>query len=262
MEEKIKSDASLHWKTEKNHNGHLQFTTVHFDASILCIFEKGDDVRTSRIQFHHKYLPFEYITGTRKSSCVNTRGIPTAAYQVLHLLTEVGYPPCPGLMGGVPEVGYPPHPGLMGRYPRWGTPPVRYPQVWRGGVPEVGYPSIGYPLSVTTPHQVPPSRSDQGGPEVGYPALGTPHQVPPSRSNWENPRWGTPLSGTPPPPQLDLAGVPPSWTWLGYPPGWTWLGYPPPPRVGPGWGTPPSWTWPGTPPPPHLDLARVPPSPP
>ena len=30
---------------------------------------------------------------TRKSSCVNVRGIPTEAYQVLHLLPEVGYPP-------------------------------------------------------------------------------------------------------------------------------------------------------------------------
>ena len=52
---------------------------------------------------------------TRKSSCVNARGIPTAAYQVLHLLPEVGYPPPPPQGyhparsdgGGVPEVGYP-----------------------------------------------------------------------------------------------------------------------------------------------------------
>ena len=29
---------------------------------------------------------------TRKSSCVNARGIWTAAYQVVHLLPEVGYP--------------------------------------------------------------------------------------------------------------------------------------------------------------------------
>ena len=54
---------------------------------------------------------------TRKSSCMNARGIPTTAYQVLPLLPEVGYPPAgvpqPGLMG-VPKVGVPP-----GR----GTPP-------------------------------------------------------------------------------------------------------------------------------------------
>ena len=61
-----------------------------------------------------------YEHNTRKSSCVNARGIPTAAYQVLHVLTEVGYPPvgvpphqgtpCPGLTGGTLGT---PHPGLM-----------------------------------------------------------------------------------------------------------------------------------------------------
>ena len=49
---------------------------------------------------------------TRKSSCVNARGIPTAAYQVL--------------LGGVP--------------PHWGTPcQVQWGDTW-GGVPPVGYP--------------------------------------------------------------------------------------------------------------------------
>ena len=32
----------------------------------------------------------------KKSSCVNARDIPTVAYQVLHLLPEVGYPPGSG----------------------------------------------------------------------------------------------------------------------------------------------------------------------
>ena len=43
---------------------------------------------------------------TRKSSCVNARGIPTAAYQLLH---RVPSPPGLDLTGGgvVPEVGYP-----------------------------------------------------------------------------------------------------------------------------------------------------------
>ena len=62
---------------------------------------------------------------TRKSSCVNGRGIPTAAYQVL--LGGVPPPPPARSDRGGPEVGYPPHrgtprPGLTGRYPRWGTP--------------------------------------------------------------------------------------------------------------------------------------------
>ena len=86
-------------------------------------------------------LPFELAElkeiRTRKSSCVNARGIPTAPYLVLYLLPKVGYPP-PGRgtplarcdWGGVPEVGYPPlgypRPGVTGGgwgYLRWGTPP-------------------------------------------------------------------------------------------------------------------------------------------
>ena len=49
------------------------------------------------------FLKAEISRKTRKSSCVNARGIPTAAYQVLHPLS------CPGgvltLAGG--EVTYP-----------------------------------------------------------------------------------------------------------------------------------------------------------
>ena len=67
------------------------------------------------------------------SSCVNARGIPTAAYQVLHLFPEVGYPPA----------GVPPS--------RQGVPPS---QVW-WGVPEVGYPLAGVPPSRG---YLPPSR--------------------------------------------------------------------------------------------------------
>ena len=74
---------------------------------------------------------------TRKSSCVNARGIPTAAYQVLHLLSCTGYlagvSPCPRLDGDTPcprldgvspglnLAGYPPPPSKVG----WG-----YPQGW------------------------------------------------------------------------------------------------------------------------------------
>ena len=72
-----------------------------------------------------------------KSSYVNARGTPTAAYQVLHLLFCVrgGTPavegtPCQGSYHGVPPVwtwlGYLPHLDLAGGTPpplaRWGTP--------------------------------------------------------------------------------------------------------------------------------------------
>ena len=114
---------------------------------------------------------------TRKSSCVNARGIPTAAYQVL---LEMGYPPPqPGLTGG-------------GGGTRGGVPPS---QVWQ----EKGGTIVGYPLA----------RSNWGG----YPRWGTPQPglmggtrggVPPARSDGgEGGIWG----GVPPP----------SWTWQGYP---------------------------------------------
>ena len=69
------------------------------------------------------------------SSCVNARGIPTAAYQVLHLLTEVGY----GLMGGT-QGGVPPGPGLTFNgegIPEVGTPPIGVPPgwIWLGSPP-------------------------------------------------------------------------------------------------------------------------------
>ena len=37
-------------------------------------------------------VPSAKQSWTRKSSCVNARGIPTAAYQILHLFPQVGYP--------------------------------------------------------------------------------------------------------------------------------------------------------------------------
>ena len=81
---------------------------------------------------------------------MNARGIPTAAYQVLHLLPGVGYRPPPGrgtpsqvgqggyMRWGTPWQGYP-QPGLIGGYPRWITPP-----------PQQGYPLPGPGQS--TPH--------------------------------------------------------------------------------------------------------------
>ena len=54
----------------------------------------------------------------RKSSCVNARGIPTAAYQVFHLLSVPGGTPAGGGYPipamGVPHLGHP-HPTGPGR---------------------------------------------------------------------------------------------------------------------------------------------------
>ena len=87
---------------------------------------------------------------TRKSSCLNARGIPTAAYQVLHLLPKVGYPP---------RQWGPPQPDPMGDT-QGGIPPDRgRPPPWPDliGVPEVRYPLAG----------VPPSQVWQGVPKWG-----------------------------------------------------------------------------------------------
>ena len=75
---------------------------------------------------------FKKTFPTRKSSCVHARGIPTAAYQVLHLLTEVGYT----------------RPGLMGGYLRWGTPP---PSRGTPGWTWLGYPPPPGPGQGTPP---------------------------------------------------------------------------------------------------------------
>ena len=111
---------------------------------------------------------------TRNSSCVNARGIPTAAYEALHLLS---------CTGGVPPAGgYPiwtwqgySHPRLDGGTPLsgtgWGTPPPVVPG-WGTPTGQVGYPLAGHgwgtptpqldPAAVPTP---PPLRPGQ----VGYP---------------------------------------------------------------------------------------------
>ena len=88
--------------------------------------------------------------GRRKSSCVNARGIPTAAYQVL---PEVGYPPWArsdegGTWGGVPPSRGTPQPGPMGGTQGGVTPLARSD----GGVPKVGYPLAKTPLAGGTPH--------------------------------------------------------------------------------------------------------------
>ena len=148
----------------------------------------------------------EYTVKTRKSSCVNARGIPTAAYQVL--LGGVPPPPSrgtpwPGPMRGTPQLGYP-------HRAQWGVPrvpPIRVPPQpgLTGGLP----PSpIGVHSQPGPTGGVPPLLGLMGG-HWGYPHWGT---SPPG------PGWGTPLPGpswgTPPPP---------AWTWLGYlPQVWTY----------------------------------------
>ena len=114
---------------------------------------------------------------TRKSSCLNARGIPTAAYQVL---PRWGTPPPGKSDGGGTRGGVPPQ--------RWGTPlgypPVRIPHQ---GTPHWGTPLVGIPPCQGTPIRVlpvgvPPPGSTggypcQGTPPLGYPPSGTPHQV-------------------------------------------------------------------------------------
>ena len=136
---------------------------------------------------------------------MNTRSIPTATCQVLHVLS------CPG-GGGVTLGGFPPgwgapHPDLAGRYPRW--------------TPWLGYPVL----------------PGQGGTLGRCPWLGTPHpNLAGGYHRWVHPGWGTPhpdlargvpwagttLAGA----SLwsDLAGVPLLiWTWLGHtPPAQVW----------------------------------------
>ena len=124
----------------------------------------------------------EKAQATRKSSCVNARGIPTAAYQVLHLLPEVGYPPAgvPRLArsdgGGGKGSGYLSNPLTSGTplaksdggYPRWGTPCWGTPsQVWLGGYPRWSTPPpphwiwLGTPCPQSGPGRSTPPRCEQ-----------------------------------------------------------------------------------------------------
>ena len=70
------------------------------NSKVTC--EQDFNHETNRFCFREVYI---YLN-TRKSSCVNARGIPPAAYQVLHLLSYPGgtYPGrgVPILAGGVP----------------------------------------------------------------------------------------------------------------------------------------------------------------
>ena len=109
---------------------------------------------------------------TRKSSCVNTRGIPPAVYWVLLLLSYLGTPPLswPGQGEGT-WLGYPP-PDLGG-VPDQITPQAGYPPQ----LDLAGYPPAG-PGRVHPPAGYPPGWTWQGTPWLelaGHPPwLGTP----------------------------------------------------------------------------------------
>ena len=171
---------------------------------------------------------------TRKSSCVNARGTPPAAWQVLAMLLCV--------MGGVPRVGGYPISGKGGTPSQvWGV----YPISGLGGVPHLR--SGGYPISGPGGYPI----SGLGG-YLGYPPTQTWDGVPPYLDmGWGAPlprpemrypshldvRWGTPY--------LDLG-----------------LGTPPHPDLG--WSTPPypdlRWGTPAPPPPASVDRLKILPS--
>ena len=133
------------------------------------------------------FIGLKIIVLTRKFSCVNARGIPTAAYQVL---PRWGTPPARSNREGVPKVGYP----LPGSW------------LWEG-VP--GVPPIGVPLHQGTPILAP-------GGYPGYP----PVLAPGGYRGY--PHWGTPHSGSGGVPGVLPIRVPPHWSTpqLGYPPSW------------------------------------------
>ena len=116
---------------------------------------------------------------TRKSSCMNARGLLTTAYQVLlsGVLPLLGYPhqdtPLARSDKGVSKVGYPPSQGT----PHQGTP------CW--GTPHQGTPTwtwLGYPLPG------PGSGTPPTWTWLGYPLPGPGSGIPPP-----GPGWGTPL---------------------------------------------------------------------
>ena len=118
-------------------------------------------------------------------SQIQARGIPTAAYQVLHLLSCTGW--VPHLSRGYPP-WVPPHPDLAGVYP-----------IPTGGVLHLGYLTLVSPVL---------TRSGVPHPYWGYPTSGTPI--------W--PWLGYPfLDLARVSPHLDLDGVPPCLDLAGVP---------------------------------------------
>ena len=111
----------------------------------------------------------------RKSSCVNARSVPPAAYQVLHMLS------CPGEGGpilGTPDLakGY--------RIPGWGYPILGY-NLARSGVPSIQ--EWGTPQKGTGTSHSDTLREGIWDQSLGYPQKG--HGTSGSIMRW---RWGTP----------------------------------------------------------------------
>ena len=170
---------------------------------------KGVQISLFTIFFINSVEFRRILLGTRKSSCVNARGIPPAAYQVL-LAMLGGRVPSPR-SGGVPSLrsrGGVPGPRSGGGYlvPGLGGYPIPglggYPIPGLGGTPSHvrGYPIPGLGGTPSRPHS--PAK-----PEMGYP----PGQT------WD--------------------GVPPDQTWDWVPP-WPDLGWGRPPHLKLRWGTP------------------------
>ena len=155
----------------------------------------------------------EDLFTTRKSSCVNARGIPPTAWQLLPLLSYPGEYPIPAQ--GVPHLGvlpiltWPgvPHP-WPGSTPSWGTPSiltllgVLHPWLWGFIIPGLGYPILGYlpiltwsrgtpSLAGRIPWGTPPERTWEQKKycemEMGF--LWKGHGTSGSIMGW---RWGTP----------------------------------------------------------------------
>ena len=131
-------------------------SSFHYCFILLSLF-----ILYINLSFSSTYLKQSY-SWTRQSSYVNARGIPTAVYQVLHVLSctgeggypgwvpppRLGYPHNPDLARGVPQAGAPwlghPHPdwpgGTPGGHPPgWGTPPppigVNWQTKWNYNLP-------------------------------------------------------------------------------------------------------------------------------
>ena len=137
-----------------------QFCTKMSEMSYLCYLGK------TRISLkNNQYI---FVLRTRKSSCVNARGILPTVYQVLHMLSYPGGYPIPGQ--GVPDPEYP-FPDLV-----WGYPIPGYPHSG------VGYPQEGnWNQSLGTPWK----GHGTSGSIMGWDGATPPPLAPPPGVNWQ-----------------------------------------------------------------------------
>ena len=120
-------------------------------SEVKCVF--CTDVYTC-VTFSNQW--WSHQKNTRKSSCMNARGIPPTAYQVLHLLSYSRKYPTPGQRYPIPGQGtliltwpgFHPHSDLTRALPIWtwlGYPPyldLAGVPPWEGSWDQ----SLGYPL--------------------------------------------------------------------------------------------------------------------